>query len=306
MTVPPHWAELVRSSAEVQLHTEWQMTTWQSLPELDKEDGDFSYEQATTVSSSQGSEGGNLHLSQPLHNVQNNRVSFLDAPVQNEQEIISTSATNTNSQNLWQMPSAINLDSSGLRCSSQAEVLKGRDKVYSHTTEVGQGSSLHSASKRCFKSALVLFSSICSVGYGLPSIAHSLQEKVTVTSSNPQSAFSKAIDSYHQVNSLYDGTINCFSTMAQASTASNKTFTYKQAMREKDYHEFIKAMIKEVDDHKNRNYWTIMSRQEMPADAKTIMAIWSFKCKRFPDGTLDKHKAHLCAHGGMQTWGQNY
>ena len=118
MTVPPHWAELVRSSAEVQLYTEWQMTTWQSLPELDKEDGDFSYEQATTVSSSQGSEGGNLHHSQPLHNVQNNRVSFSDAPVGNEQEIISTSARNTNSQNLWKMPSAINLDSSGLRCSS--------------------------------------------------------------------------------------------------------------------------------------------------------------------------------------------
>ena len=89
MTVPPHWAELVRSSAEVQLYTERQMTTWQSLPELDKEDGDFSYEQPTTVSSSQGSEGGNLHHSQPLHNVQNNRVSFSDVPVRNEQEIIS-------------------------------------------------------------------------------------------------------------------------------------------------------------------------------------------------------------------------
>jgi hypothetical protein len=44
----------------------------------------------------------------------------------------------------------------------------------------------------------------------------------------------------------------------------------------------------------------------MPADTKTIMAIWSFKRKRFPDGTLNKHKARLCAHGGMQTWGHNY
>ena len=39
---------------------------------------------------------------------------------------------------------------------------------------------------------------------------------------------------------------------------------------------------------------------------KTIMSIWSFKRKRFPDGSLNKHKARLCAHGGMQTWGQNY
>jgi len=44
----------------------------------------------------------------------------------------------------------------------------------------------------------------------------------------------------------------------------------------------------------------------MPEDTKTIMSIWSFKRKRYPDGTLNKHKARLCAHGGMQTWGQNY
>jgi hypothetical protein len=105
-----------------------------------------------------GSEGGVLTPSQQsLHNVQNNRVSFFDVPVRNEQEIVSTSALNTNSHNLWQMPSAINLDSSGLHRSSQTEVLKCQDKVYTHTTQGDQGSPLHSASKRCFKSALVLF-----------------------------------------------------------------------------------------------------------------------------------------------------
>ena len=39
---------------------------------------------------------------------------------------------------------------------------------------------------------------------------------------------------------------------------------------------------------------------------KTIQAIWSFKCKRYPDGTLNKHKAQLCVHGGMQQWGVSY
>ena len=39
---------------------------------------------------------------------------------------------------------------------------------------------------------------------------------------------------------------------------------------------------------------------------KTIQAIWSFKRKRYPDGTLNKHKARLCAHGGMQQWGVSY
>jgi hypothetical protein len=89
--------------------------------------------------------------------------------------------------------------------------------------------------------------------------------------------------------------------MAQSSVVSNKTFTYKKAMHEKDYHKFVKAMIKEVDDHKNRNHWTIMHCSDMSMDTNNIMSIWSFKCKRYLDRSLNKHKAHLCAHGGMQT-----
>jgi hypothetical protein len=39
---------------------------------------------------------------------------------------------------------------------------------------------------------------------------------------------------------------------------------------------------------------------------KTIMSICSFKRKRYLNGSLNKLKARLRAHGGMQTWGQNY
>ena len=47
-------------------------------------------------------------------------------------------------------------------------------------------------------------------------------------------------------------------------------------------------------------------RPTLFAGAKTIRAIWLFKRKRFPDGWLNKHKARLCAHGGMQKWGDKY
>ena len=72
-------------------------------------------------------------------------------------------------------------------------------------------------------------------------------------------------------------------------------------MKEDDYREFIKSMVKEVNDHESRNHWTLVKRNEMPPGTKTIVNIWSFKRKRFPDGTLNKHKARLCAHGGMNT-----
>jgi hypothetical protein len=208
------------------------------------------------------------------------------------------------------MPTPINLDSSGLRCSSRTEVLGRCGLVYSNTTLMDQDESLTSpqtarlrlASQRSFKSALVLFSTICSFGYGLSCMAHSLQEKVTVTST---STFSNAINSYHCVNTLYDGTINCFSTLAQSSIASNETFSYNQALKQDDFCKFIKAMMVEVSDHESREHWTLTKRWDMPEDTKTIMSIWSFKRNRYTEGTLNKHKARLCAHGGMQTWGQN-
>ncbi len=156
--------------------------------------------------------------------------------------------------------------------------------------------------KRSSKHAcLVLFSSFCAIGVELECRVHSHQ--VLLQSS---SLLSNAIDSYHQVNSLYDGTINCFSTLAQSSLASNETFHYREALQQSDRIEFIKAMMHEVDDHETQKHWTLMKRSDLPLGTKTIMAIWSFKCKRYPDGMLNKHKAHLCAHGAMQTCGQNY
>jgi hypothetical protein len=94
--------------------------------------------------------------------------------------------------------------------------------------------------------------------------------------------------------------------VTQSSIASNETFTYKQAMKEKDFNDFVLAMVHEVDDHEKPGHWTIIQHCDKPANSKTIMSIWSFKRKRYPDGTLNKHKARLCAHGRMQTWGQNY
>jgi hypothetical protein len=191
----------------------------------------------------------------------------------------------------WRMPDNINLDSSGLQRSTCSAVLGRRDKVYSHSTTSLKTQFKRSSTKAC----LVLFSSFCAIGAGLTCWVHSHQ--VLAQSS---SKLTQAIESYHRVNSLYDGTINCFSTLAQSSMASNETF------KEPDYHKFVKAMVNQVDVHESRAHWTLTKRCDLLPGTKTIMSIWSFKCKQYPDGTLNKHKACLCAHGGMQTWGQNY
>jgi hypothetical protein len=58
---------------------------------------------------------------------------------------------------------------------------------------------------------------------------------------------------------------------------------------ENDRIKFFKAMEVEIRDHKDKCHWTLMLRKDLPVNVKTIMAIWSFKRKRFPNGMLKKH-----------------
>ena len=69
-------------------------------------------------------------------------------------------------------------------------------------------------------------------------------------------------------------------------------------MKQDDRLSFVAAMEKEINDHENRTHWHVVHRDTLPAKAKPIKAIWSFKQKRAPDGSLLKHKARMCAHGG--------
>ena len=85
----------------------------------------------------------------------------------------------------------------------------------------------------------------------------------------------------------------------------NDTYTYKQARDQPDFIELVKAMKKEIDDHHNQKHWKIVKRSEHN-NPRTILAIWSFKRKRLPNGQVSCYKAQLCAHGGMQKWGVKY
>jgi len=114
----------------------------------------------------------------------------------------------------------------------------------------------------------------------------------------------------HELNELYDGTMNtvisyAFSTVA-LDMSNNEVFTYTKALQQPDFDKFVETMGKEVNDHESRDHWEIVRHSTIPAGVKTIQATWSFKRKCYPDGTLNKHKARLCAHGGMQQWGVSY
>ena len=115
------------------------------------------------------------------------------------------------------------------------------------------------------------------------------------------------VNSFHSANQNFDNTLNNLHPMALlAEKQDNESYTFREMLKQSDAAEFIKAMMKESSDHESRGHWTVIPRHKKPPDVKTILAIWAFKRKRYPDGRINKWKARLCAHGGMQTYGENY
>ena len=112
---------------------------------------------------------------------------------------------------------------------------------------------------------------------------------------------------------IFDGTNNKTSTLAQiylSSQSNNECYNVKEMPKEPDRDLFMKAMKKEISTMFKDEIWKLVPKNEMlqhyanerknEIDIKRekIMMIWSFKRKRHPDGTLNKHKVRLYCHGG--------
>ena len=88
---------------------------------------------------------------------------------------------------------------------------------------------------------------------------------------------------------------------AVASNADTPTFT--EAMNGPDAAGFMKAMEVEINTLIKMDTFEVVDRQPW---MKVISSVWAFKVKRFPDGSIKKLKARLCARGYEQRHGQDY
>ena len=150
------------------------------------------------------------------------------------------------------------------------------------------------------------FTMICAFGMATSSVSQ-WTSTIDTTHTIAQNFAFASVQRFHSANKCFDNTLNALHPMVlMAGKENNETFTFQQMLKEKDCPDFVQAMKKEVDDHEIRGHWQVVPRNHKPPGEKSILAIWAFKRKRFPDGRLNKHKARLCAHGGMQQWGINY
>ena len=78
----------------------------------------------------------------------------------------------------------------------------------------------------------------------------------------------------HEVNELYDGTLNKVHHLLYATDiSSNNRFTFGNAMKQDDKLAFVDATEKEIRDHKKGGHWSIVHRYTLPNKARHIKAI---------------------------------
>ena len=233
----------------------------------------------------------------------------LQGPSNSTPHIATQRSQSCEGESDYRAPAMINLETSGHRRSSRIREQSGtsNNQMSSGTLIVAYTSS--AKNERPFtrlrgrKPRMALFSAFCGFGslwsFATSSMPHFFDQKC-------HSFVSRISHDHERLSGLFDDTINDVIHHVKAFTTSNENFTFNQMLKENDYADFFQAMLDEISVHEQRNHWTLIERRSLPPGTKTIMGIWSFKRKRYPDGSLNKHKARLCAHGGQQTWGQDY
>lgn len=125
----------------------------------------------------------------------------------------------------------------------------------------------------------------------------------------------------HVTMEAIEGEIFCYATvfasddrynqddplLAYKATSDPDTLYYHQAMREPDAEEFLKSMVKEINDQFNNGNFTVVHRSEVPEGVTVLPAVWQFRRKRdVRTGKIKKYKGRLNIDGSRMRKGEHY
>jgi hypothetical protein len=105
----------------------------------------------------------------------------------------------------------------------------------------------------------------------------------------------------------YEGDPTLTPTQAyNATTIPGDTLTQSAMLKANDKADFITAQQSEIQNLADAEVFSYHQIGTLPARAKLLNAIWSYKRKRTPSGVLRKHKARICTDGSKQQYGVDY
>ena len=104
------------------------------------------------------------------------------------------------------------------------------------------------------------------------------------------------------------GLLNDLDPFAFAATidSSSDALSQSQMLKASDQDEFVKAQVPEIEGLTEAGVFEYHFMSELPPTAHLLNAIWSYRRKRRPDGTLLKYKSRICADGSQQQYGVDY
>jgi hypothetical protein len=307
--VPPHWSHLVEKSREKVTEEHYDLAKTWLFPDAELGDISMLERNPNVLHNPNGAlieqevlsnaVSQNLLPADNLSKTQVGQVSTIEAHgiSQNEDFLHSSllhSASSSENRDTFPhksddsplVPSLINLETSGLRGSPQLASQNGTTNngpaVAAYTSSTRQLQSRWITRPKPKLSFLPVFNSVGIRWTFATLIPHSENEQISFVA--------KFANDFERNNSLFDDMINEICHQVQAYATSNESYTYSQMLCEADHINVFEATEIEINDNESCRHWTLILCKELPIGAKTIMAIWSFS-KRFPDGTLNKHKA---------------
>jgi hypothetical protein len=90
---------------------------------------------------------------------------------------------------------------------------------------------------------------------------------------------------------------------AAIADTANDPQSLVEAKSRSDWLKWKEAMDREIATLEAAGTWTEVPR---PSDKNVVGSKWVFRIKRKADGTIDKYKARLVAHGFTQIYGVDY
>jgi hypothetical protein len=95
-------------------------------------------------------------------------------------------------------------------------------------------------------------------------------------------------------------------TAFHASNNKEDTLTQSQMLKTSDSASFIECQRAEIEGLRKFDVMDIKKMADLPAKAKLISSIWSYRRKRLPNGVLGKCKSRICANGKEHAFGRDY
>lgn len=135
----------------------------------------------------------------------------------------------------------------------------------------------------------------------MQSVLSSITSSIPTRSSSPTSV----MDLKPDLNWTDESEIDEFVSFS-AKASNPDVLTRSEMLRANDSPNFLKSEPAEISGLNEADVFEFHRMNTLPSGAKLLNAIWSYRRKRRPDGTLLKHKSRICLDGSRQRLGVDY